>query len=422
MRVHNFIKPKLILSEWLPMGINNLISLNRHLGSHKGYKASTAFGMKGSVIDLKEGVFEMKSKGSLMRSVDYQFSRYLKAEMISRTEDRKSKGIELDKDGACFVGLDLSESINTIEMKNLIGEVEADFADEFLGILTETQLSLLRSSYGIEDNNQLKNTLSTYALVISESIGIEIVSAEEFLKNSKTKNLITPVTDWIIDYFSYKDCYVFIGMKAMLCLGIPDKTLTQLLKNIMFIRTMFNVSLKLYSVMWKNMKSLDNMGKKIPSSNYNLLKKFNYNLASLHNSFSRQKIVCSQMTKTIESKLESFLSSAEPNTTYFKEIHQSFKDELEKSEDRMVITNQMTIDLQSLRDQLQQRISLIMTKSGQRLNLILLVLTVISVMSIGEILGFRNDMLILVLVIIIPFIIIAIKSYIQYRKDFEDDL
>jgi hypothetical protein len=128
------------------------------------------------------------------------------------------------------------------------------------------------------------------------------------------------------------------------------------------------------------------------------------------------------MTKTIESKLESFLSSAEPNTTYFKEIHQSFKDELEKSEDRMVITNQMTIDLQSLRDQLQQRISLIMTKSGQRLNLILLVLTVISVMSIGEILGFRNDMLILVLVIIIPFIIIAIKSYIQYRKDFEDDL
>ncbi len=422
MRAHKFITPKLILSEWMPMGINNLISLNRHLGSHKGYKAPTAFGMKGSVNDLTEGVFEMKSKGSLMRTTGYKFSRYLKAEMISRTEDGKSKGIEVDKDGACFIGIDLKEPIDIIEMKKLIGEIEVDFADEFLGILTETQLSLLRSSYGVEDNEQLKNTLSTYALVISESIGFEITSADEFISNNKSKNLITPVTDWIIDYFSYKDCHVFIGMKAMLCLGKPDETLTKLLKNVMFVRTMFNVSLKLYSVMWKSMKSLDNMGKKIPSGNYNLLKKFNYNLASLHNSFSRQKIVCSQITKTIESKMQSFVSSTHPNTTYFNEIHQSFKDEIEKSEDRLVITNQMTIDLQSLRDQLQQRISLIMTKSGQRLNLILLVLTVISVMSIGEILGFRNDMLILVLVIVIPFIIIAIKSFIQYRKDFKDDL
>lgn len=63
--------------------------------------------------------------------------------------------------------------------------------------------------------------------------------------------------------------------------------------------------------------------------------------------------------------------------------------------------------------------SLIMTKNGQRLNLILLVLTVISVIVIGEVLGFTTEKVLLVALVLTPFVYIVIKTFIQYRRDFE---
>lgn len=416
----SFINPKLVVCEWIPMGVNNLISLNRHLGSHKKYTAPTAFGMRGEVKNLEEGTFKMESSGCFLQPVEFTISGELKATLKSHYSDSEAKGLEIDKDGACFIGLEFNNRIDIPKVKDIIGIVEAQFASQFLPILTETQLSLLKCSYGTCDNVKLCESISSYSMVIAEGVGMEIESTQDFLDRDSTKNLLSPVTDWIIDHFSSGGCHVFIGMKALVCVGVPDARLANLLKNILFQYTLFNISLKLYSTIWTSMKTLSVMGQTIPVSNYKVLKEDNYRLAELQNEFSKQKIVCEQIKNTVESKLNSFINDTDMSCVFYSNVKKGYEEEVEKALDRSVLIDQMTIDIQALRDQLQQRMSLIITKNGERLNLILLVLTLFSVIGIGEVMGFSTDKLLLVIVVLSPFILIVIRNFIQYRKDYRD--
>lgn len=414
-----FVEAKLILCHWIPMGINNLIALNRHVGAHKSYTSPTAFGMEGSVKDLQKGKVQMESDGALLKPVDYHFSNFLKAELSPKKNPNKTKGLEVQKDGACFIGIDFQKPISTTDIKKTIGELEAEFGAEFIPILTENQQSLLKASYGLDDIQSVEHALSAYSLVITESIGAEITSTRDFLENEETKNVLPPITDWITDHFSHNGNHVFIGMRAMVCVGQPDDQLLSDLKHILFLKSLFNTSLRLHSVIWKYNKRLENIGNNIPSSNYKTLKRFNMQFAEMQNNLSRLQIVFSQLKNTIQRKQEDFDKHTEHTSLYFESINASFNEEIEKSDDRLTMLNQMTVDLNGLRDQVQQKTALIMTKSSQRLNIILLVLTVISVTSVGQILGFSTEMIILGSVVVIPFVFIAIKNYIQYRKDFE---
>ncbi len=420
MDTNFFINPKLVICEWIPMGVNNLISLNRHLGSHKKYTAPTAFGMRGEVRNLEEGTFKMESAGCFLQPVQFTISGQLKAILKNHHSDNDSRGLDIDKDGACFIGLEFNDQIEIPKIKDIIGIVEAQFALQFLPILTETQLSLLKCSYGTCDNVKLCESISSYSLVITDGVGVNIRSTQEFLDDVSTKNTLAPITDWIIDHFSSGGCHVFIGMKALVCVGVPDTELIKLLKNILFRYTLFNISLKLYSTMWTSMKTLSGMGQTIPNSNYKVLKVFNNKLADLQNDFSKQKIVCELIKNTVESKLEIFINDTDRDSAFYSNLKKGYEEEVEKAHDRSVLIDQMTIDIQALRDQLQQRMSLIITKNGERLNLILLVLTLFSVIGIGEVLGFSTEKVLLVTVVLSPFILIVIRNFIQYRKDYRD--
>jgi hypothetical protein len=415
------INPKLILSHWVPMGINNLIALNRHVGAHKKYTSPTAFGMKGSVKDLHKGAVQMDGNGALLRPIDFHFSDYLKAELATRNNPESVKGLEIHKDGACFMGIDFEESISVTQLKEAFGTLEAEFISEFVPILNENQQSLLKTCYHVKNIELLKGSMTAYGLILAESLETPISTTDEFLQNEETKNLLTPLTDWITESFTYENCHVFIGMRAMVCVGKPNKALLAYLKQSTFLKSLFNMSLRLHSVLWEYNKKIESMSRRIPLSTYKELKKFSFQFSELQNNFSRLQIVFSQLMNAIETNQEDALNNSDLGDSLSNQIQNTYKAELEKSADRQTLLKQMNLDLQSLRDQVQQKSSLIMTKSSQRLNVILLVLTVISVPSIGQILGFEKEMIILGSIVGIPFVFIAIKNYIQYRKDFETE-
>jgi hypothetical protein len=416
-----FVNPKLVVCEWIPMGVNNLVSLNRHLGSHKKYTAPTAFGMKGEVQNLEDGTFKMESSGCFLQPVHFTISGELKAIIKNHHSDTDAKGLDIDKDGACYIGLEFDRQIEIAHIKDIIGNIETQFASQFLPILTDTQMSLLKCSYGTKDSSKLCESLSSYAMVITDGVGVNITSTQEFLEDESAKNLLTPITDWIIDHYSTNGCHIFIGVKALVCVGVPDAQLCNLLKKVLFQYTLFNISLRLYSTMWANMKILSGMGQTIPNSNYKDLKADNNKLADLQNDFSKHKIVCEQIKKTVESKLNTLEEDISgKKSPLYSNLKKGYLEEVEKSQDRSVLIDQMTIDIQALRDQMQQRMSLIITKNGERLNLTLLVLTIFSVIGIGEVLGFSTDKVLLVTVVLSPFILFVIKGFIQYRKDYKD--
>lgn len=414
-----FKNPKIVICEWFPMGTNNIIALNRHVGAHKQYKAPTAFGMKGEIKDLSKGTFKTLDGGCFLQTVDFSFSEYLKASFKPEIDDKCAKGVDIDKDGACYIGAEFSKNIGIARSKHIIGKSASEFVARFLPILTDTQSSLLKCSYGVNSDDKLLESISSYALIITDDIGIKIDTSEEFMQSETNRNILAPVTDWIIDHYSIGGCHIFTGMKAMVCVGTPNPEIKQYLKTLLFQNTLFNISLKLHSTMWNSMKSLTSMGKNIPTGNYKMLKLFNEELATAQGVFSKQKIVCNQIKNSISSKQQAFIENANKKHPLYNKIIKAYNEELEKSNDREILSEQMSIDIQGLRDQLQQRMSLIITKNGQRLNLILLILTLISVMGIGEILGFSHEQIAVVALILTPFIYFAIKSFLQYKKDFD---
>ena len=106
------------------------------------------------------------------------------------------------------------------------------------------------------------------------------------------------------------------------------------------------------------------------------------------------------------------------NNLAYLDIGEGLKEELDKAEERELLIKQMHIDIASLKDQLQNRMNMIMTKNGQQLNLTLLLLTLISVLGVAEIIGFSRQKTIIVTVALIPFLIFTVRSFIYYKKSF----
>ncbi len=63
-----------------------------------------------------------------------------------------------------------------------------------------------------------------------------------------------------------------------------------------------------------------------------------------------------------------------------------------------------------------------MTKNRQRLNLTLLVLTLISVLGIAEVLGFSLIKTIIAIMALIPFVIFMAGTFFSYRKNFNQQI
>ena len=174
-----FINPSITICEWLPFGRNNMMSLNRHLGSHKKYKSPTEFGMEGEA-DISNGMFKMEGSGCFLDPVDYSFSDFLRAELRNNFKDKNAKGLEIDKDGSCFIGLKINNELSLERTKELIGKTEIEFTRQFIPLLAANQISLIETVYGVDDIMKSPYALSSYSLVVAESLGVHINNTEDF--------------------------------------------------------------------------------------------------------------------------------------------------------------------------------------------------------------------------------------------------
>lgn len=410
--------PKILVTQYIPMGKNNMVSINRHIGAHKAYKAPTEFGMKGAVKDIKNGIFQMEKSGVFLKTAEYSFSNYINAELKTSLDTENEMGMRLDKDGLCTLGIKANNRKFTAdEIKIILGKITYKSVDYIYSILTDEQQRLLSTLYGVEDILSSHFSITTYGLVITDSLGegIEINNTKEFRLNYPRK--IDAITDWIINDNSVEGCHIFIGMRVAICIGKPSKNLRFLLQNILFLKSIFNASLRLFSLIWALGKNIKNINEAIPQSSYKKLKSFNMEIAVINNAISRLRILDKMMDVAIAQKKLKWDNSESkkhfPNT--FR-IDDDFNDEIDKSNDRDLILEQIGVDLKSLRDSIVQRMDLIMTKNSEFLNVVLLVLTLISVIGIADILGFNIFELGVVLVVMIPFIIasiIYIKNFIR---------
>ena len=416
----SFHNPSIIISEWLPMGRTNMLTLNRHLGSHKNYKSGTEFGMKGSVKELDRGVFKMEGRGIFLEPDNFTFSGSMKARIRNSLFDENNKGVELDKDGSSLIGLSFDKDIGIEKTKELIGKEETEFSKQFVPLLAENQINLLKSAYGVQGFDEKTQAMSSYALVISDTLGIEIRSTKEFQDNEKTKHALMPLTDWVTEHFTIDGNHFFIGMKAMVFIGKYSNDYAEFIKGILFQKTMVNVSTRMFSTLWVTRKKLEKIRSEISSASYKKLKGYNIELSEINTDFSRQNILSDIISNSVKNKQIEWDKILVENKQY-SSIYtgEGFVEELEKAEERNLLIKQMNVEIEGLRFLLDQRMNMIMNKNAQKLNLILLILTVISIHEIAGVFGYHLRESILVLFIVVPFAIYAIGSFIQYHKDFD---
>jgi len=420
MKAFKFIKPSFTICHWLPIGRNNMISFSRHLGVHKMYTSATEFGMKGEVNELAEGCFKMDKEGYFLEPVSQSLSGHFKARITNKSKSQQAKGLELHEDGSCFVGVEFKDDLSIVKAKEFLGVVDIDFVKQFTPMLSYTQQHLLESAYDVDSILQHPHALTSYSLVISESIGIEIKNSLDFLQNNNFHAILEPVTDWITNHFSARNCHVFIGMRAMICIGKPDQELKQLLKEILMQQTIMNVYLRINSTLWSKGSGLNEIAEKIPQTSYKKLKKYHQQISRINNEFSRQKILSSMLKKSIEEKITDWdeLTQKVPE---FKDLDtgEGLHAEMEKADDMHSLIDQMQVDIESIRTQLQQRISLIMTRNGQELNIILLLIALLSVLGIADVLGFDSRTTTLVVLVLLPFAAYTIKAMLEFRKNYK---
>ncbi len=415
---NNFKKPVILISEWLPMGRNNLLSINRHLGSHKQYNSPTEFAMKGSLNKMNEGAFNLQSSGFFLKPISYSFSGYLKAKIRNNFSDINEKGLELDKDGSCLLGHKLDADILIEDAKEFIRNSENDFTSQFINLLSESQQNLLKAAYCITDDTEISSSMSSYSLILLEGFEKPIKDSGSFLKDNK--NIFDSVTDWITNHFTIDGIHFFIGIKAMVCIGenLSDP-MKEFLKGILFQKTIFSLSLQLFSNLWTINKRIININSSIKKATYNQLKEYLNELSELNNNFSQQNIINDMLIDALKNKKTAWDVLLSKNKNFQElDIGEGFDEELEKAINRNLLIKQLQIDIANSDIHLQNKISMIMTKNGQQLNLTLLLLTLISVIGIAEIIGFSIKKTILVLVALTPFVIFTVRSFIRYRKNF----
>lgn len=425
-RIH-FHNPSIVICEWFPMGRSNMISFNKLTNAHKSFIEPTVYGL--GILedkDLNKGCYRTNRSGFFIKPVDYSSSEFFKAEFLSNSDEGQGKGVEIDKDGACYIGVNFKNDVPIDKTKEITDKTEIEFNHQLISLLADNQVDLLECAYGVKDIVASPFALSSYSMVVTDALidqehkEVTINNTIELLQSYKFSNVLMPFTDWIMSHFSIDNCHIFIGMKAMVCIGVPSNSTRKLLKEILFQRTIMDISLKMFSNLWITSKSIGDMSSSMLSANYKELKKLNEDLGKINIDLSRHNIFSEMMTNAVKSKMSNSESYIIHNPK-FKDIDygEGLKVELEKAEDRNLIIKQIFIDVSGLRGQLQQQMNLIMTKNGERLNLIIFILTIFSVIGISDILGFTTGEIILTTGVAAPFILYLIYWWTRFNRNYK---
>ena len=134
------------------------------------------------------------------------------------------------------------------------------------------------------------------------------------------------------------------------------------------------------------------------------MKQTNEKICVLNDMLSKLKVFDQMLRYETKILSEDFNKARKNNNS---PIHQKlatdFEYEIEKTENRSVTLDQLSEEVNGLSSELENRLELIMTKDNMQLNLILLILTVISILGVAEVQGFSKEQWEIVVAFLIPF-------------------
>jgi len=118
------------------------------------------------------------------------------------------------------------------------------------------------------------------------------------------------------------------------------------------------------------------------------------------------------------SDLPNGIQKLENNNQLSNELIKNYLYELEKSDNREITVQQLNEELSVLSSELENKLELIMTKDNTQLNLILLILTVISVLGVAEANNFTQQQWGIVMIFLLPFSFFIFMYVRKLRKNY----
>jgi hypothetical protein len=346
----------------------------------------------------------------------YQFTTFLQARLKESYYDDNELGFGIHKNGLATLGVSHSGILSIDEAKLITGKLTYKFADCVFPVLNEVQRSLLSSVYDEKEIMSAPHKIYSYSLIKGICPEWDYNSTDEILQ--KHPHVIDALTDWIIDHTTMGNCQIFMGMAAVLCLGDPDEETDNILKFILYLQTCMKTSQRLHSLLWSLRKRIQNIRNNIKNSNYKTLKENNELICELNDNLSKIKVF-DELLRNETDEMTSLWDKIHFEDSRFKErISENFRDEVEKSENREATIQQLTEELNVLTSEVENRLELIMTRDNMRLNIILLILTVISVLGVAEVVGFTEEQWKVVVVVLLPFVFLTVFYMRNFLKNF----
>lgn len=404
---------------WLPFGRSNMEALNRFVGSHKKYTSATEFGIKGSIKDMGEGAIAMKEHGVFLTPIEYDFTGFLKAVLREESNTSKEFGVYLSKFGLATLGIDIEEkeALTTDEVKIICGKLNYKFSSCVMPLLTDVQQGLVNSLYEVSRSADIGYKLHSYSLVkctIDEAS--DMGNSDQFLENFGAE--VASITDWVMDHTTIDGCHIFVGMAACLCVGATTPQVEAYLQNLMYVHSCHKTAQRLHSLLWSIRRQIQNYRKEISSGSYKILKKTNDQICVTNDLLSKISVFDQMLrdeTRLLFDDVEEKFSSGSLGVHLIKD----YEHEIEKSENRDVTIQQLMEEVNVLSSELENRLELIMTKDNMQLNLILLVLTVISILGVAEIIGFSKEQWGVVGVFLGPFGVFILFYLRKFLKNYQ---
>jgi hypothetical protein len=401
------VNPSIVVSQWIPLGKNNITALNRFIGSHKKYKSPTEFGIEGSLDSLSKGSFKMDKNGVLLKPVGFDFSNYIDLIM---TDSFGDVALHLDYTGYSRLGFKVGNSTDKLSVSSIkshCSDLNLRLVEGFYPVLSRPQRSLLESLYGSD------NIINEYY----KSSGYALIIAEDFTGSEED---IPQLTDWITETISYRDCKIYIGMNSTLCIGTPDENVLKILDHIAFTQTLFTITQRLFSRLNSCTRQLESSRENITGAKLNKLKRISTTVSDISTDFSRLEVVDSMLKLSISEKKEELIGLKNHETDLVHDLLSRYKDEEDKTEDRALLLSYLKNELDGLNDDLNLRMDQLISKNGDFMNIVLLIMTILTVVGFGDIFGLNFIQRIIIIAIMVPFSLVAmlfIKDYLKsYKK------
>jgi hypothetical protein len=418
--------PAILVNQWVPMGRNDLTALNRFLGSHKRYTSATEFGIEGRMGDLDRGSFQMEREGVLLRPSAYEFSTFVDLEMTDRDG---TVAMHVDHAGTARASVRHRASdtgchwVDVVDVKRTAAQLEHRLVRGFYPVLTEPQRDLLETLYGSERLTRETYRTVTYALVIAPRLSVPVSSARSFLEEHP--QALTGFTDWIQHAFSAHGCHVFVGMAGTVVVGKPTPEVRHLLEHILTAQTLFAMSQRLYSRISAMSRRIENARRAIPHARLRRLAAINRETSVTRTEVARLQVLDRMFTQPLAVQRDACqrLLAEMDLTTKAGWLAEQYAIQLDIAADRELNQVQLETEISGLVDALGQRTDEIMTRNGEFMNIVLLVMTILSVVGFGDIFGFSARQMIVLVAIMVPFALVAVfyinhfvRNYVNLRK------